>query len=145
MRAVSTGYDTGTLGWWMDERRGELDLPWKQVAERTGVSEQHIYRIARGDVGRMRATTKKAIERALRWANGSVDRIAAGREPVPVADSPPDEREPALSPEVRRRLAAMSWPEIKQRLIEEEEMHGAEAAEWLMRQIAFALEDAQKG
>lgn len=148
MGRVNDGYPHHTLGWWMDERRGELGLTWKQVAEHTGVSDQHIYRIAGGTTNRMRTNTKKALERALRWASGSIDRIAGGGEPVPLAEPPPADTAhdvPELSDETRRRLAAMTWQEVKERLAEEEELHGEDAAEWLMGQIARAREDAQKG
>lgn len=82
-------YSPQTLGWWMDERRGELALTWQQVAEEAGVSTETLYRIADGR--QMRTTTKKGVERALRWQRGSVDRILAGGKPVPL----PDEASPS--------------------------------------------------
>lgn len=82
MSAVSKReYEPGTLGWWMDDRRGELALTWDEVAERANVSPETLRRNA-GDPSRMRTTTRKGIERALKWAPGSIDAILDGREPV---------------------------------------------------------------
>ena len=71
------------LRWWMDERRGELGLTWQQAADRAGVSTETLYRAAEGRA--MRTTTRKGLERALRWQPGSVDAIlrGAGPEPLP--------------------------------------------------------------
>lgn len=80
-----SAYDTHTLGWWMDERRGELGLTWDQVAEQAGLSTETLYRAASGRS--MRTTTKKGIERALRWRNGAVDAILAGGKPTPEKES----------------------------------------------------------
>lgn len=85
------GYSIGTLGWWMDERRGELGLTWDQVAERAGVSPETLRRNAnRPD--RMRTITRKGIERALMWESGSVDAILDGGEPTPLPEEPPEEQ-----------------------------------------------------
>lgn len=75
-------YEPATLGWWMDERRGELGLTWNEVAERVGVSPGTIYRIAAGPTRAMRTTTKKGIESTLNWAAGSVDDILNGSDPT---------------------------------------------------------------
>lgn len=130
----------------MDERRGDLGRTWRQVAADAGVSVNTLMRNAENPEG-IRTTTKKGIERALRWDRGSIDRIAAGLDPVPLAEASPAVAPdgPVLSPETRRRLAAMTWPEIKERLDEEEDLRGEDAAVWLMEQIALAREDAQKG
>lgn len=74
-----SAYDTHTLGWWMDERRGELGLTWEQVAERADLSTETLYRAASGRS--MRTTTKKGIERALYWRSGAVDAILSGGQP----------------------------------------------------------------
>lgn len=80
-----------TLRWWMDERRGELALTWQQVADLAGVSTETLYRAAAGRA--MRTKTKKAIERALQWRAGSIDAVAAGGQPRPIAgaSSPPSQ------------------------------------------------------
>lgn len=90
-------YEPATLGWWMDERRGELGLTWHEVAEAAGVSVPTLRRNANDPSG-MRTTTKKKIERALRWESGSIDAILDRGEPTPV------EPEPASEPEKRWNL-----------------------------------------
>ena len=71
----------------MDERRGELSLTWDDVAERAAVSPQTIYRAINGTS--MRTTTKKAVERSLRWESGSIDSILDGGNPTPKPDNDP--------------------------------------------------------
>lgn len=132
-----TTYEHGTLGWWMDERRGELGLTWNDVAERTGVSPETIYRVAKGrQRGPMRTTTKRGIERALNWAPGSIDTIATGGEPTPVNDTQQEGEAPspyselreltdqldaqirtaqAQSEAIRRRLDALDQPSDRRR------------------------------
>jgi hypothetical protein len=85
-------YSPQTLGWWMDERRGELALTWQQVADTAGVSTETLYR---ADDRAMRTTTKHGIERALRWQRGSVDAIKRGEKPTPL---PQEESEPSQGP-----------------------------------------------
>ncbi|MDI3315903.1 MAG: hypothetical protein QJR12_16985 [Mycobacterium sp.] len=85
---MALDYEPGTLGWWMDDRRAEFDLTWDQVAARAGVSKETLFRAAHGRP--LRTRTKKAIERALHWASGSIDHIQAGGEPVD--DSEPEAR-----------------------------------------------------
>lgn len=90
---MSKRHARGTLGWWLDERRGELGLTWEQVAERAGVSVQTIFRAINGTP--MRTTTRKGIERALEWASGSIDEIERGGSPTVLVASPAPPRYPA--------------------------------------------------
>lgn len=83
-----TTYEPGTIGWWMDERRGHLRMTWDNVAEVAGVSVETVYRAASGRP--MRTPTKKGIEEALRWAPGSVDAILDGGEPTPLDAAEPE-------------------------------------------------------
>lgn len=104
-------YSPQTLGWWMDERRGELALTWDQVADVADVSTQTLYSAATGR--RMRTTTKKGIERALKWRPGSVDDILNGGEPEPLADDEPAERlsepNPADYPDEHEYMTQVYW------------------------------------
>lgn len=79
-----------TIKWWMDDRRGELGLTWDEVAKSSGVSTETLYRV--GDGRPMRTTTKKGIERALRWESGSIEAILDGDGPTPIPeiDRPPE-------------------------------------------------------
>jgi transcriptional regulator with XRE-family HTH domain len=83
---MATEYAPGTLGWWMDDRRAELNLTWDELVTRSGVSKETLFRAAQGRP--MRTTTKKAIERALRWTSTSVDDIRRGGEPTPLPEDP---------------------------------------------------------
>lgn len=105
-------YSPQTLGWWMDERRGELALTWQQVADEAGVSTETLYRIADGRTPR--TTTRKGIERALRWQPGSIDAIAHEGEPTPLAAEPepaprPTEPDPADYPDEHEYMTAVYW------------------------------------
>ncbi|MBA0126324.1 hypothetical protein H0B56_12300 [Haloechinothrix sp. YIM 98757] len=75
-------YDEGTLGWWMDQRRGELELTWDQVAERARLSTQTLYEAAAGKRN-LRTVNRRKVERALRWDTRSIDAILRGGVPVP--------------------------------------------------------------
>lgn len=91
---MSNSYRQGSLGWWMDERRGEPDfrLTWEEVAERAGVSYMTLRRNA-ADPSKMRTNTRKGIEYALGWEPGSVEAILAGGEPTEQEPEPPSDEE----------------------------------------------------
>lgn len=101
---VNDKYSPRTLGWWVDERRGELGLTWDQFAEIAGVSAETLRRTAATNGAAMRTTTKKGIERALRWAPDYPERISRGTEPVKLAEAP--EPEPVAEPQ-RDKYAEM--------------------------------------
>lgn len=75
-------------------RRLELDLTWKQVAERAGMTEFHLQRIRAGKV-RLTERAASKIDRALEWEHGSTQDALDGGEPRPLrrdrltAGSPP--------------------------------------------------------
>src|SRR2546428_3234991 len=70
----------------MDRRRARLGLSWGDVAERGQLSVATLRRARRGS-GELTLDTKLAIERALRWADGSVDAILTGGDPVELSGS----------------------------------------------------------
>lgn len=118
---MSTHHEPGTLGWWLDERRGELGLTWDEVAERAGVAPQTVYRIISGSP--MRTTTRKGLERALHWAAGSIIAILAGGEPTPTEQPEPDPadevtelREMAQNLQVRAAEAQALAQQLMERL-----------------------------
>ena len=81
---------TRDVTWWIDDRRSDLGMTWDDLAREAGVSTETL-RLA-GE-RRMRTTSKKKIESALRWKRGSIDAIWAGGEPTPlpnVEDYPPE-------------------------------------------------------
>lgn len=67
----------------LDERRAELRLRWRDVAEQAGITVEGL-RTLRIGTGRIRSTTKRGLEDALRWRPGSIDRILADGDPEPM-------------------------------------------------------------
>ena len=71
----------------MDDRRLELGLRWRDVAEAGGVSYEAL-RDVRNGTGGIRRLTEHAIEVGLQWTAGSVQGILAGRDPLPTGSEP---------------------------------------------------------
>jgi hypothetical protein len=69
------------LDHFMNTRRLELGIPWREVATRAGVSYEALRALRTGPGGTADLTTRK-IDAALEWTPGSVARIAAGGDPV---------------------------------------------------------------
>ncbi len=76
------------LATFMDQRRLDLRLTWREVAETGGISYEAL-RAARNGEGGMRPLTQAAIENGLQWERGSVARILAGGDPVPLRPAAP--------------------------------------------------------
>jgi transcriptional regulator with XRE-family HTH domain len=62
------------------ERRLELGLSWKEVAQAADISEATL-RAIRNGANEPSALTARGIERALGWSAGSVERVLKGGEP----------------------------------------------------------------
>jgi hypothetical protein len=67
----------------MDERRGELRLRWRDVADAGGISYE-VVRAVRNGTGDIRLLTQRGIEDGLKWEQGSVRAILAGGDPRPL-------------------------------------------------------------
>ena len=67
----------------MDDRRLELGLRWRDVAEAGGISYEALRDIRNGSGG-IRRLTEHAIDTGLQWEPGTVARILAGGDPAPV-------------------------------------------------------------
>lgn len=98
-----------------EARRVELGKKWKQVYEEAGVTHQTLNRWRNGHP--VAPLTERALERALDWAPGAREAIAAGGEPTPVGEGapPPDPgRGPTLEQELElgRRLLASTVREL---------------------------------
>lgn len=76
------------LGDLMEARRIELGLRWSEVAT-TGGPAYETLRAIRAGTAAIRPLTKRGIEIGLRWEQGSVDAILAGRDPVPLNAAAP--------------------------------------------------------
>lgn len=69
----------------MDHRRVELRLKWDQVADSIGISAAHLRRV-RNNESAASPLVVAGIERALRWAAGSIAAIEADGDPTPLPD-----------------------------------------------------------
>lgn len=58
----------------MDERRLELALKWRQVAERADLTAFHLQRIRSGKV-KLSKDAAAAIDRSMEWERGSAWRV----------------------------------------------------------------------
>ena len=86
----------------MDERRAELRLRWRDVADLGGVSYEVIRSVRNGN-GEIRRLTERGVEDGLRWAPGSVRAILGGGDPRPAGE--PDTL-PPMSDDERRAVLA---------------------------------------
>lgn len=114
----------------MDERRAELRLRWRDVAELGGLSYE-VIRAVRNGTGDIRLLTQRGIEDGLKWQQGSVRAILNGDDPVPVPDAPPsdDERDAwlGLPPDMTReeRRIVLDYLEVRRAAERAAERRGA--------------------
>lgn len=89
----------------IEDRRGELGLSLREVAQLAGITAETLRAVRKG-ANDPSPLTKRGIERALEWTSGSVDAVLAGREPRALrsSTSPMDRAEAIL--EENERLAA---------------------------------------
>lgn len=83
----------------MDERRQQLDMMWKDVAEAAKLSAQSLLDFRQGKTN-PRQLTKRRIDAALGWEAGSLQAVLDGGDPTPL----PEEQgtaEPAKPPPTR--------------------------------------------
>ena len=86
----------------MNDRRVELGLRWTDVSAAGGLSAETL-RAVRRDIGPLRDLTKVAIDKGLRWEQGSVQRILDGGDPRPAGI--PAAIPPLTGDQMRRVLA----------------------------------------
>ncbi|MDX2539834.1 helix-turn-helix transcriptional regulator [Streptomyces scabiei] len=102
----------------MNQRRLELRLKWRDLAEAAGITYEALRAIRRGE-SRPTEFTARALDAVLRWTAGSVYAILDGGEPTPLEEvtdegqtSESDATE-ALSPsEALRRVVRSSAREL---------------------------------
>lgn len=100
---MSARHEPGTLGWWIEDRRGELGMTLQDVAKSAGISTEALRQAANGRP--MQPKTKKGIQRALQWGPDYLERIHQGLEPIKIGTNsaptqvPPDEEIPRLTDE----------------------------------------------
>lgn len=84
----------------MEERRLDLELTWREVALRAGLSYESVRALRAGDEGNPQPLTLRKIDKGLEWRPGSSRRILyEGGDP-----------EDVLSPEERRTLERYARP-----------------------------------
>ena len=94
----------------MDERRAELRLRWRDVADLGGVSYE-VLRAVRHGTGEIRRLTQRGIEDGLKWAPGSVQDILDGGEPRPAEPVGSVPGLPPMTDEERRKVLAATAEE----------------------------------
>lgn len=75
---ADTGH--GRLDHAMNQQRLELDLTWKEIAERAGMTEFHLQRIRAGKV-RLTERAARKIDRAMGWEPDSAQATWDGGSP----------------------------------------------------------------
>lgn len=80
------GNDLERLAKLVRERRLHLGLGIEPAAKLAGMSKDTWKKVEAAQT--VRATSYTSIERALRWATGSCERIAASQEPIALEASP---------------------------------------------------------
>ena len=89
---------------YMDARRLDLRMTWREVADAAGISPETIRAVRRGD-NVPGDITKRGLEDALHWERGSIDSILDDGSPTPLrrpATSSPGHVLPRDDP--RRRI-----------------------------------------
>ena len=81
----------------MEERRLELGLTWREVADRAGLSYEAIRNLRTGPGG-MRALSMRRLDAALEWRAGSVQALLAGGDAGPADLLSASERHAASAP-----------------------------------------------
>lgn len=124
----STAHDDtpARLAGFIRKRRLELGISARQAAEAAGIA-RNTWTAAEEGSRRTSETNYAAIERALRWAPGSISRIKTGEGPeplptnVPAANSPVNEADEALVRIMRSDLPDAEKARIVRLIIAEQE------------------------
>ncbi|MEU5284170.1 helix-turn-helix transcriptional regulator [Streptomyces sp. NPDC020755] len=66
----------------MNARRLQLGMAWKEVAAAAGISYETLRAVRQGETSGAPLTLRK-LEQALRWAQGSINRVKRGGKPTP--------------------------------------------------------------
>ncbi|MCX4676753.1 helix-turn-helix transcriptional regulator [Streptomyces sp. NBC_01433] len=66
----------------MNARRLQLGMAWKEVATAAGISYETLRAVRKGQTSGAPLTLRK-LEQALRWMQGSINRVEQGGKPTP--------------------------------------------------------------
>lgn len=86
------------LGTYVERRIAELGLTYAAVCRVGGFSDETLSKIRRGTIN-ARRPTYRGLERALQWAQGSVQSILSGGEPTTLATDPATDEASEPQPE----------------------------------------------
>ena len=86
---MATGKDWRRLADLVSERRADLGMTQEDVRAAGGPSTATMRLIEGGLQSRYQPVILGRLETALKWERGSVRRILAGGDPVPVSEEPP--------------------------------------------------------
>ena len=127
---MATGKDWQRLADLVSERRADLGMTQEDVRAAGGPSTATQRLIEGGHQSRYQPVILGRLETALKWERGSVRRILAGGDPVPVSDEPaPAAPEPAPRPVADDAEAVASagiialLPPLERRVWEEIQRH----------------------
>lgn len=93
-----------------EARRVELGKRWKQVYQEAGLTHQTLNRWRHGHP--VDPLTERALERALAWAPGAREAVAAGRKPDGLSDMEVATPEPRALPDQVEHPAPPSAPPL---------------------------------
>lgn len=98
----------------MERRRLELNLEWRDVADRSGLSYETLRALRR--TGRASALSKARAENALGWQAGSIDLVLDGGQAIiiEIASPPaPDASAQALRTQIAELRDEVRYLEVK--------------------------------
>lgn len=102
------------LDQFMEDRRLELGMTWKQVSAQSSVTVETLSALRKGRTNPTKASqlTRRGIERGMKWAPGGYEDALAGRRPAPLAaevahpehapPAPPTDVDPDVEEAVQR-------------------------------------------
>lgn len=67
---------------YLEQRRLDLDMEWTDVAKAAGIPTETLLQVRRGGLGANRSLTRKAVEDAVGWSTGDIEKVRAGGEPT---------------------------------------------------------------
>lgn len=75
------------LDQFMEDRRLELGMTWKQVSAQSGVTVETLSALRKGRTNPANASqlTRRGIERGMKWSTGGYEDALAGRRPAALA------------------------------------------------------------
>lgn len=133
------------LGDEVRKRRRALGLTQVEITARGGPSVETLSALERKRAGRLSRQSRRALERALEWAPGSIDDVLAGGHPQPLGDADITSAAPITQDEVAEERFAVAGRviEMKRTLAQHREGMSDEAVEALREEVAQAAREVE--